>query len=56
MIQKYLIQSLWWSWLWFRVLLALFIDNGVLVLSARSRLVLNRFRVSIQGVGGRWGR
>ncbi len=57
MIQKYLIQSLCrWSWLWFCILLAIFIDNGVLVLSARSCLVLNGFVVSIEGVGGRWGR
>ncbi len=54
MIQKYLIQSLWWSWLLFRVLFAFFINNGVLVLSARGGLVLNGFGVNIQGVWW-WG-
>ena len=51
-LYTYLVQSLWWSWLWFRVLLALSINHGVLVLSAWGWLVLNGVRVSIQGV--RW--
>ncbi len=52
-LHKYLIQSLWWSWFWFCVLLDLSIDHGVLVLSAWGCLVLNGVGVSIQGVG-RW--
>ena len=54
-LHKYLIESLWWSLLWFRVLLDLSIDHGVLVLSAWGCLVLNRVGVSIQGVSRRWG-
>ncbi len=53
-LHKYLIESLWWSWLWFCVLLDLSIDHGVLVLSAWGCLVLNGVGVSIQGVGRRW--
>ncbi len=53
-LYTYLIQSFWWNWLWLCVFLALYIDHGVLVLSARGWLVLNGFGVSIQGV--RWWR
>ena len=47
---QYLIQSLWWSWLWFCILLDLSIDHGILVLTAWGCLVL---RDSIQGVSRR---
>ncbi len=46
-LHKYLIESLWWSWLWFRVRLALF---SVLILSAWGCPMLNGVRVSIEGV------
>ena len=49
---KYLVQSLWLSWLWFCVLLDLSIDHGILVLSAWGCLVLNGVGVSIEGI--RW--